>query len=80
MAQVDVHPRELFRPCIREGIHSVILAHNHPSGDCEPSEADVELTKRMCEVGRLVAIPVLDHLIVTDSEHCSLAALGFVSK
>lgn len=78
MAQVDVHPRELFRPCIREGLHSVILVHNHPSGDPEPSEADIELTKRMCEVGRLVGIPVLDHLIVTDTEHCSLAALGFV--
>lgn len=78
LAQVDVHPREVFRPLIRAGIHSVILVHNHPSGDPEPSEADVELTHRMAEVGRLVGIPVLDHLVVTDRDHCSLAALGLV--
>lgn len=78
IADVNVHPREVFRPLIREGVHSVILAHNHPSGDCEPSEADVELTHRMYEVGRLVGIPVLDQLVVTDHEHCSLAALGLV--
>lgn len=78
LAQVDVHPRELFRPLIRAGIHSTILVHNHPSGDPEPSEADVELTHRMAEVGRLVGIPVLDHLVVTDADHCSLAALGLL--
>jgi DNA repair protein RadC len=80
LAQVDVHPRELFRPLIRAGIHAVILVHNHPSGDPEPSEADVELTHRMAEVGRLVGIPVLDHLVVTDSDFCSLAALGLLSS
>lgn len=79
LAQVDVHPREVFRPLIRAGIHAVILVHNHPSGDPEPSEADVELTHRMAEVGRLVGIPVLDHLVVTDGDHCSLAALGLLS-
>lgn len=78
LAQVDVHPREVFRPLIRAGIHSVILVHNHPSGDPEPSEADVELTHRMTEVGRLVGIPVLDHLVVSDRDHVSLAALGLV--
>ena len=79
LAQVDVHPRELFRPLIRAGTHAVILVHNHPSGDPEPSEADVELTHRMAEVGRLVGIPVLDHLVVTDNDFCSLAALGLLS-
>jgi len=78
LAQVDVHPREVFRPLIRNGIHAVILAHNHPSGDSEPSEADVELTNRMCEIGKMVGIPVLDHLVVTDSDFCSLGALGFI--
>lgn len=78
LAQVDVHPREVFRPLIRAGIHAVILVHNHPSGDPEPSEADVELTHRMAEVGRLVGIPVLDHLVVTDADFCSLAALGLL--
>ncbi len=80
LAQVDVHPREVFRPLIRAGIHSTILIHNHPSGDPEPSEADVELTHRMAEVGRLVGIPVLDHLVVTDADHCSLAALGLLAN
>ena len=80
LAQVDVHPRELFRPCIRNGVHAVILAHNHPSGDPEPSEADVELTRRMAEVGKLVGIPVLDHLVVTDDDFCSLAALGLLPR
>lgn len=78
LAQVDVHPREVFRPLMRAGVHAVILVHNHPSGDPEPSEADVDLTHRMAEVGRLVGIPVLDHLVVTDGDFCSLAALGLL--
>jgi DNA repair protein RadC len=65
LAQVDVHPRELFREAVRRGAHSVILAHNHPSGDPQPSEADISLTERMVKVGQLVGIPVLDHVIVT---------------
>jgi DNA repair protein RadC len=80
LAQVDVHPREVFRPLIRAGIHSVILAHNHPSGDPEPSDADVDLTLRMVDVGRLVGIPVLDHVVVTDGGHASLAALGLLPR
>lgn len=79
LAQVDVHPRELFRPLVRTGMHSCVLVHNHPSGDAEPSESDLALTQRMCEVGRLVGIPVLDHLVVSDDDATSLAALGFIS-
>ncbi len=79
LSQVDVHPRELFRSCIREGVHSVILAHNHPSGDPEPSESDISLTHRMVEVGKLVGIPVLDHLVITDDDFRSLSALGLLS-
>jgi DNA repair protein RadC len=78
LAQVDVHPRELFRPLVRSGVHSCVLVHNHPSGDPEPSEADVELTLRMAEVGHLVGIPVLDHVVVTDDASTSLAALGLL--
>lgn len=80
VSSVDVHPRELFRPAIRAGAHSVLLCHNHPSGNCEPSEADVELTNRMLEAGRLVGIPVIDHLIVTRTDHSSLAALGLMER
>jgi DNA repair protein RadC len=63
---------------IRAGIHSVILVHNHPSGDVTPSPADVELTRRMMHVGQLVGIPVLDHLIVTETKFVSLASLGLM--
>lgn len=78
LAEVSVHPRELFRDAVRIGAHSVIIAHNHPSGDAEPSEADVDLTHRMAEVGRLVGIPVLDHLVVTPDDFSSLAQLGLL--
>jgi DNA repair protein RadC len=78
VAQVDVHPREVFRPLVRAAMHSVVLVHNHPSGEPEPSHADLELTRRLAEVGRVVGIPVLDHLIVTRTRSLSLAALGAV--
>jgi DNA repair protein RadC len=76
IAQVDVHPREVFRPLVRAGMHAAILVHNHPSGEPDPSESDFDLTRRLVEVGRVVGIPVLDHLIVTRTRAVSLAALG----
>lgn len=79
LSQVEVHPREIFRPLVRAGVHSCVLVHNHPSGDAEPSQADVDLTLRMVDVGRLMGIPVLDHVILTDSEPLvSMAALGLM--
>ena len=78
IAQVDVHPREVFRPLVRAGMHSVILVHNHPSGDPHPSGPDVDLTNRLSEVGRLVGIPVLDHLIVTRTDTVSFVGLGLL--
>jgi DNA repair protein RadC len=80
LSQVDVHPRELFRPMVRNGVHSVILVHNHPSNDVSPSDADIHLTKRMCEVGTIIGIPVLDHVIVSSGDYSSLAALGLVPQ
>lgn len=59
-----VHPREVFRPAILASAASIILAHNHPSGDPEPSEEDLSITKRLVRVGEIVGIGVLDHLIV----------------
>jgi DNA repair protein RadC len=59
-----VHPREVFKPAILQSAASVILAHNHPSGDPEPSEEDLSITKRLVEVGELLGIGVLDHVIV----------------
>ena len=78
LSQVDVHPRELFREAIRRGAHSIIIAHNHPSGDAAPSDADISLTRRMSEVGRTVGIPLLDHLVVTPTDSVSLNALGLI--
>ncbi len=75
---VSAHPREVMRPAIQCGAHSIIIAHNHPSGDPNPSEADLELTRRMVEAGRLVGIRVLDHVIVTATKHASLCELGLV--
>lgn len=66
-----VHPREVFRPAILAGAASIVLVHNHPSGDPEPSEEDLTITKRLVQVGDLLGIGVLDHVIV--------AARGVVS-
>lgn len=59
-----VHPREVFKEAMRCSAHSLILAHNHPSGDIEYSLADKEVTKKLIEVGKMCGIPVLDHVIV----------------
>jgi len=59
-----VHPREVFEPAVRHLAAQVILAHNHPSGDPEPSEDDLEITKRLTESGKILGIEVVDHIIV----------------
>jgi DNA repair protein RadC len=59
-----VHPREVFLPAILHSAASVVLVHNHPSGDPEPSEEDLSITKRLVQVGELMGIGVLDHVIV----------------
>jgi len=59
-----VHPREVFRPAIIQSANSIIAVHNHPSGDAEPSEEDIAITKRLVECGELLGIQVLDHVIV----------------
>jgi DNA repair protein RadC len=59
-----VHPREVFGPAVREGAHSILLVHNHPSGNPAPSAEDWELTRRLKECGALLGIEVLDHVIV----------------
>jgi DNA repair protein RadC len=59
-----IHPREVFRPAIVASAASVVLVHNHPSGDPEPSEEDLSITKRLVEVGELHGIAVLDHIVI----------------
>jgi len=60
-----IHPREIFANALSANAASVILVHNHPSGDSEPSQADLEITKRLIEAGKIMGIDVLDHVIIT---------------
>jgi len=63
-----VHPREVFKPAIDCLASSIIIAHNHPSGELEASHADIEITKRLIEVGKVVGIKLVDHIIITGSK------------
>jgi DNA repair protein RadC len=67
-----VHPREIFRNAVKKGAAAIIVAHNHPSGNPLPSQNDIDITKRLVEVGELIGIPVLDHLIIGDGSYISL--------
>lgn len=75
-----VHPRELFKEAIAASAAAVIIAHNHPSGDPEPSADDVSLTRRLIKAGTLLGIEVLDHLIIASRGVVSLRAAGFIKE
>lgn len=64
-----VHPREVFEPVFGRPCASIIVAHNHPSGGTEPSEADLELTKRLKEAGKILGIEMVDHIIITKEDY-----------
>jgi DNA repair protein RadC len=67
-----VHPREVFRPALRESAAALVLVHNHPSGDPTPSREDREITERLMRAGEILGIPVLDHVVVAERGYCSL--------
>lgn len=67
-----VHPREIFREVIRQGATRVIVAHNHPSGNVEPSDEDIQLTQQLLAGAQILGIPLLDHLILGNGNHQSL--------
>lgn len=67
-----IHPREVFKPAIEHGAAAVILAHNHPSGIVTPSQADIEITKHIIEVGKIIGIPVVDHVIIVADKFISI--------
>lgn len=71
-----VHPREVFRPAIEHSAAAVIVAHNHPSGDPHPSEEDIKATGRLKEAGKILSIPLLDHVIIADEGYYSLQEQG----
>jgi len=71
-----VHPREVFKEAISASAASVIFVHNHPSGDPQASEDDIELTKRLSTAGEIIGIDVLDHIIIGDKNYLSLKRVG----
>lgn len=74
-----VHPREVFKSAIVKGTCSIILVHNHPSGDPSPSKDDVDITNRLRQVGQLMGIEVVDHIIVAPPDkHISMKEHGMV--
>ncbi|MFL0363152.1 DNA repair protein RadC [Pseudobacillus sp. 179-B 2D1 NHS] len=73
-----VHPRETFKHLIRRSCASAIVAHNHPTGNPAPSREDIDVTKRLAEVGKVVGIEVLDHLIVGAEKYVSLKEKGYL--
>lgn len=73
-----VHPREVFREAIKRSAASIIVAHNHPSGDPTPSQEDIQVTKRLADTGKLIGIEVLDHLIIGDGKFVSLKEKGYL--
>lgn len=73
-----VHPREIFRNAIKRSAASILVAHNHPSGTTTPSPEDLDVTARLVEVGKLVGIEVVDHLIIGDYDYLSLKEKGYI--
>lgn len=69
-----IHPREVFRPAIEYNAAAVILAHNHPSNNVNPSTEDIEITKQLIEAGKMIGISLLDHVIITRDEFISIEA------
>lgn len=73
-----VHPREVFIEAIKARANSIILVHNHPSGDLTPSEDDIKITKELIEGGKILGIEVLDHIIITENSYLSFKMKGLL--
>ncbi|HHV64721.1 MAG TPA: DNA repair protein RadC [Peptococcaceae bacterium] len=74
-----VHPRECFKEAIRRNANTIILLHNHPSGDPSPSREDLEITKRLVEGSKILGIDILDHVIIGDKRYVSLKEQGIIT-
>ncbi|MFZ2975280.1 MAG: DNA repair protein RadC [Candidatus Moraniibacteriota bacterium] len=73
-----IHPREVFEPAIRHCAAQIIICHNHPSGDVNPSQDDLEITKRLVEAGNILGIEITDHVIVSENSFLSLKCEGLL--
>lgn len=71
-----IHPREAFRAAIIAAAHSIILGHNHPSGDPRPSDADIKATRELVRAGQFLRIPLIDHIVIGEPEFSSLKEMG----
>jgi DNA repair protein RadC len=71
-----VHPREVFRPALRDAAAALVLVHNHPSGDPTPSAEDREVTARLASAGEILGVRVLDHIVVAERGYSSLREQG----
>jgi len=71
-----VHPREVFAPALRESAAAILVLHNHPSGDPQPSREDHEVTRRLVKAGEILGIRVVDHLVIAGQAYTSLARTG----
>ena len=73
-----MHPREVFKRAMLQNAASIIVCHNHPSGDSTPSTEDINITKRLYEAGEILGIKLLDHIIAGDNSYTSLKEKGFI--
>lgn len=73
-----VHPREVYKGAIKQSAYSMIVLHNHPSGDASPSKEDILLTKRLIEAGKILGVNLLDHLVIGDCQYTSLKEEGYL--
>jgi len=78
ITEAIVHPREVFRDAIKEAGSGIIVTHNHPSGNATPSKQDIDTTKRLVDAGKIVGIPLLDHIILTNSSYYSMKENGYM--
>ena len=76
--QVESHPREIFCEAINDHAAKIVIAHNHPYGEPEPSPNDIEVTQRLISCGRIIGIPLIDHIVVAGKKHFSLAENGYM--
>ena len=73
-----IHPREVFTHAVREQAHSIVIAHNHPTGHLQPSEEDLKSTQRLQEAAKILGIKLLDHIIFSETTYLSLAEQGLL--
>lgn len=73
-----VHPREVFREAVKRSAASIIVVHNHPSGDPTPSQEDIHVTRRLVECGKMIGIELIDHLVIGDRKYVSLKEKGYI--